>query len=153
MGPSAALVWYPALAYVPTRLGGSIDTLVALQLGLSVLACFLIYAAVACPLSRADRTPGMKIIAPLVAVTAIGYFQLSSHLLALAFCVIPELVSSTAALTALMFCLILTSNRQHGPLFASALAILSSLCAALLVAFKPTMMVTAALAGGSRAKA
>jgi hypothetical protein len=137
---------YPALAYVATRIGGSIDALVALQLGLYALACFLIYAAVLGPLSRADRTPGMKLIAPLVAVAAaIGYFQLSSHLLALAFYVVPELVSSTVALTALTLCLILIGNRQHGPLFALALAILSSLCAALLVAFKPSMIVTAAL--------
>jgi hypothetical protein len=140
---------YPALIYVAIMIGGSLNALVAFQLALYLLAGLLVYATVQIPLylgSEANDQSAGAIAVYLFATGAmIGYILLSSQLLAFAFYVLPEFVSSATALVALTLCLILMRNHIRRQTHVAALAIAASVCAAMLISFKPSMTGTAGL--------
>jgi hypothetical protein len=140
---------YPLLAYEAIKLGGSLQALVLTQLVLYATASIVLYMTVLAALFSSlnlilERTKAFAVAHIFAIAAGFGYFVLSSHYLASAFYIGPELVSSVAALLALSLCLLLI-NYRHPVVSSAALALAAAVCAALLVGFKPAMTATAGL--------
>ena len=136
---------YPTLAYIALKIGSSLNAVVSLQLVGYLLAGFLVYLVVFITLKPRANALHSTVTGPLFAGGAmVAYFTLSTLFLASAYYVLPEFVSSASSIAALTFCAILISNRVLHPLNAALIAIAASICAAMLISFKPSMIGIAA---------
>jgi hypothetical protein len=137
---------YPAIVYLSLWIGDSLNMVVAFQLALYVLSGWLVYLAVLISFRSCSQANVSTVIAPVFALGGmVGYFVLSSDLLAFAFYVLPESLTATSALAAFTSCLALVVKPNHRPACAMALAVAAAFCAALLISLKPSMTITAAL--------
>ena len=140
---------YPLLAYEAIKVGSSLQALVAVQLMFYVTGSLLLYAVVLTSLFTSfdvvlERSRALVVAHLFATAAAFAYFTLSSRYQAFVFYVGPELVVSMSALLALFLCLLLI-NYRHPAIISAALALAAAVCAALLVAFKPSMTAIAGL--------